>query len=172
MRSALYTTQVLIPRDPTRTTPEVSIGSDAPFRNMPFRLRTATLPLGSDRRATAIYPRSTRRGGCSGGSGNALDEQPEREPHLEHQQGQPYEPGERAADQPGELQRKDDCGQGRPKHADPGQHDGDHPAAEEKPGEKRAAHGEEGCPWVPRAHPEKERAERVRCSGVGCIGSV
>src|SRR5712692_9986411 len=51
----------------------------------------------------------------------AFDDQPEGEPHLEDQQGRPDEPGERSADDPDELQGKDDRGQDRSGHTDPRQ---------------------------------------------------
>lgn len=67
-----------------------------------------------------------------------------------------------------ELQGKDDYEEERRDDAQPPQWDKNHPATQEQPGEKHAAHGEEGCAddRVPAWHLEQERAERIDCRGI------
>ena len=100
--------------------------------------------------------------------GDAFDDQPQRQRHLECEHWQPHERGDRAAERFCELQEEAHHEQDRRDDAEPGQWDGNHSAAEEEAGEDRAAHGEEGC-GESHIPPKKERAERVRCRGVALV---
>lgn len=108
-----------------------------------------------------FFDRSSRRR-----RGKAFDEQPQRDRNLERGHRYPHELSDGAAQDACELQRKPHDKQDRRKHADPGQRDGDHPAAQEEPGEEGAPHGEEcRADDSPALSRKKERAE-----GLGCLG--